>query len=135
MTPTPPPRLGDDGSPVGPVDSARVPRFAGFATYARLPRLDEVASADVAVVGVPFDSGVSYRPGARFGPAAVREVSRLLRPYNPAWDVSPFENIQVADAGDMAVNPFNINEAITSDDNFMATIWQRKRCCCPRLKF
>ena len=112
MTPTPPPRLGDDGSPVGPVDSARVPRFAGFATYARLPRLDEVASANVAVVGVPFDSGVSYRPGARFGPSAVREVSRLLRPYNPALDVAPFELAQVADAGDIACNPFDIAEAV-----------------------
>jgi agmatinase len=71
-----------------------------------------VERADIAVVGVPFDSGVSYRPGARFGGNHVREASRLLRPYNPALDVSPFERVQVADAGDMAVNPFNINEAI-----------------------
>ncbi|BCW77783.1 agmatinase (plasmid) [Arthrobacter sp. NicSoilB11] len=97
---------------LGPIDSSRIPRYAGAATYARLPRLDQVAKADVTVVGVPFDSGVSYRPGARFGANHVREASRLLRPYNPAWDVSPFENIQVADAGDMAVNPFHINEAI-----------------------
>ncbi|HAG61231.1 MAG TPA: agmatinase [Arthrobacter bacterium] len=97
---------------LGPIDSSRIPRYAGAATYARLPRLDQVAKADVTVVGVPFDSGVSYRPGARFGANHVREASRLLRPYNPAWDVSPFENVQVADAGDMAVNPFNINEAI-----------------------
>src|SRR5690606_12146821 len=53
----------------GPVDASVVPRFAGIATFARLPRLDEVGRADVAVAGVPFDSGVSYRPGARFGPA------------------------------------------------------------------
>ncbi|MET7933164.1 agmatinase [Streptomyces sp. NPDC005322] len=98
--------------PRGPVDSSRVPRFAGPATFARLPRLDEVARADVAVVGVPFDAGVSYRPGARFGPSAVREASRLLRPYHPGLDVSPFATQQVADAGDIAVNPFNINEAI-----------------------
>ena len=97
---------------LGPIDSSRVPRYAGAATYARLPRLDQVAKADVTVVGVPFDTGVSYRPGARFGANHIREASRLLRPYNPAWDVSPFENIQVADAGDMAVNPFNIDEAI-----------------------
>ncbi|SFK03598.1 agmatinase [Amycolatopsis sacchari] len=97
---------------VGPVDSSRVPRFAGFATFARLPRLDQVEHADVAVVGVPFDSGVSYRPGARFGPAALREASRLLRPYHPGLDVAPFEAAQVADAGDIAVNPFNIGEAI-----------------------
>ncbi|GLV72840.1 agmatinase [Streptomyces hygroscopicus] len=98
--------------PRGPVDSSRVPRFAGPATFARLPRLDEVARADVAVVGVPFDAGVSYRPGARFGPAAVREASRLLRPYHPGLDVSPFATQQVADAGDIAVNPFDIGEAI-----------------------
>ncbi|MEV4064287.1 agmatinase [Nonomuraea dietziae] len=98
--------------PRGPVDSSRTPRFAGFATFARLPRLDEVEHADVAVVGVPFDSGVSYRPGARFGPSAVREASRLLRPYNPGLDVSPFERLQVADAGDIACNPFNIGEAV-----------------------
>ncbi|WP_220040163.1 agmatinase [Nonomuraea aridisoli] len=96
----------------GPVDSSKVPRFAGPATFARLPRLDQVGRAHVAVVGVPFDTGVSYRPGARFGPAAVREASRLLRPYHPALDLSPFERVQVADAGDIAVNPFHIEEAI-----------------------
>ena len=98
--------------PRGPVDATRVPRFAGPATFARLPRLDEVPRADVAIVGVPFDSGVSYRPGARFGPAAVREASRLLRPYNPGLDVSPFATQQVVDAGDIAANPFDIGEAI-----------------------
>lgn len=97
---------------IGPIDSSRIPRFAGAATYARLPRLDQVEAAGIKVVGVPFDAGVSYRPGARFGSNHVRESSRLLRPYNPAMDISPFENVQVADAGDMAVNPFNINEAI-----------------------
>ncbi|WIX89367.1 agmatinase [Amycolatopsis sp. DG1A-15b] len=97
---------------IGPLDSSRIPRFAGFATFARLPRIDQVERADVAVVGVPFDSGVSYRPGARFGPAAVREASRLLRPYHPELDVSPFAERQVVDAGDIAVNPFNIGEAI-----------------------
>ncbi|MHA7292576.1 agmatinase [Arthrobacter sp. HLT1-21] len=105
------PRVTANGN-VGPIDSSRIPRYAGAATFARLPRLDEVDRADIAVVGVPFDSGVSYRPGARFGANHVRESSRLLRPYNPALDISPFERVQVADAGDMAVNPFNINEAI-----------------------
>ena len=84
---------------IGPQDSSKIPRFAGIATFALLPRADQVPHADVKVVGVPFDSGVSYRPGARFGPAHVRESSRLLRPYNPVQDVSPFETQQVADAG------------------------------------
>ncbi|WP_326654594.1 MULTISPECIES: agmatinase [unclassified Streptomyces] len=108
--------------PRGPVDSSRIPRFAGPATFARLPRLDEVARADVAVVGVPFDAGVSYRPGARFGPAAVREASRLLRPYNPGLDVSPFATQQVADAGDIAVNPFNIDEAIETIEDAASSL-------------
>ncbi|MBC3192787.1 agmatinase [Pseudonocardia sp. C8] len=97
---------------IGPVDASLVPRYAGIATFARLPRIEEVDHADIAVVGVPFDSGVSYRPGARFGPAHVRESSRLLRPYNPAQDVSPFATQQVADAGDIAANPFDIDDAV-----------------------
>jgi agmatinase len=104
----------DRPAPIGPVDAAQVPRFAGPATFARLPRLDQVSSCDVAVVGVPFDSGVTYRPGARFGPAAVREASRLLRPYHPGLDVEPFATQQVADAGDIACNPFDIEAAIAS---------------------
>ena len=104
-------RISRDGR-LGQVDATLVPRFAGPPTFARLPRIDEVSDVDVAVLGVPFDSGVSYRPGARFGPAHVRESSRLLRPYNPALDVEPFLRQQVVDAGDLAVNPFSIEEAI-----------------------
>src|ERR1700712_1520423 len=105
---------GNSSGPRGPVDATVVPRFAGPPTFARLPRLDEVEHADVAVVGVPFDAGVSYRPGARFGPAHIRQSSRLLRPYNPAQEVSPFAVQQVADAGDLGVNPFDIAEAIAA---------------------
>jgi agmatinase len=100
--------------PVGPIDSSKIPRYSGAATFARLPRIDEVSAADLLVLGIPFDTGVSFRPGARFGPSHVRDASRLLRPYNPALDVSPFSLIQVADAGDLAVNPFNIDEAIAT---------------------
>jgi agmatinase len=109
--PDQPPRTTENGH-VGPVVASVIPRYAGPATFARVPRMDEVSDVDVAVVGVPFDGGVSYRPGARFGPAHVRESSRLLRPYNPALEVSPFGRQQVADAGDIAVNPFSIEEAV-----------------------
>lgn len=112
VTPNQAPRLVVDGH-IGQVDATRVPRFAGPATFARLPGIDEVSDVDVAVVGVPFDAGVSYRPGARFGPAHVRESSRLLRPYNPATKVEPFARQQVVDAGDIAVNPFSIDDAIS----------------------
>jgi len=101
-----------DNGVVGQVDGMMVPRYAGLTTFARLPRLEDVADYDVAVVGVPFDSGVTYRPGARFGPAHIRQASRLLRPYNPALDALPFRDAQVVDAGDIAANPFDIPEAI-----------------------
>ena len=100
-------------TPLGPVDGTQVPRYAGASTFARLPRLDEVDRADVAIVGVPFDTGVSYRPGARFGPIAVRQASRLLRGYHPGLDVMPFTTQQVVDAGDIACTPFDIAEAIS----------------------
>ncbi|HEX7825594.1 MAG TPA: arginase family protein, partial [Mycobacterium sp.] len=60
---------------LGQVDARAVPRYAGIGTFARLPQRHEVADYDIAVLGVPFDSGVTYRPGARFGPAAIRQAS------------------------------------------------------------
>lgn len=106
------PRVVVDGH-IGQINASVVPRFAGFGTFARLPRIQDVATdVDVAIVGVPFDAGVSYRPGARFGPSHVRESSRLLRPFNPAQGVEPFGSLQVVDAGDIAVNPFDILAAV-----------------------
>ncbi|MFZ4124429.1 MAG: agmatinase [Candidatus Planktophila sp.] len=102
------------GKIIGQVDATQMPRYGGIATFAHLPQINEVSDVDVAIVGVPFDTGVSYRPGARFGPNHVRESSRLLRPYNPAVNVSPFATQQVVDAGDIAANPFDIEEAISS---------------------
>jgi agmatinase len=98
--------------PIGAPDGRVRPRYVGPDTFARLPRLDEVERAHVAVLGVPFDSGVSYRPGARFGPGAMRAASKLLRAYHPGLDVEPWYVHQVADAGDVAPNPFDILEAI-----------------------
>jgi agmatinase len=104
--------MAGDAGPVGPADATVVPRFAGPATFARLPAADAVSRWDIAVVGIPFDGGTSYRPGARFGPAAVRQASRLLRPYNPALGALPFELAQVVDAGDLACTPFSPEEAV-----------------------
>ena len=101
-------------TPQGPVDASKTPRYAGIATFAKLPCIEDVPSADIAIVGAPFDSGVSFRPGARFGPSHVREASRLLRPYNPAQDASPFELKQVVDAGDISINPFDLTEAVNA---------------------
>ena len=111
------PRIVENGN-IGPVNSTLVPRYSGESTFALLPRLRDLESqgrsAEIKIIGAPFDTGVSYRPGARFGPSHVRQASRLLRPYNPATGTSPFTQVQVADAGDMALNPFNIDEAIAT---------------------
>jgi|TARA_B110000093_G_scaffold111904_1_gene120068 agmatinase len=99
--------------PIQPVSGKLVPRYAGPSTFARIPELRDVEYCDVAIIGVPFDAGTSYRPGARFGPQAVRQASRQLRTnYHPNYDVEPFKVQQVADAGDITCNPFNIDEAI-----------------------
>jgi agmatinase len=116
----------DDGI-VGQVDGMKVPRFAGLTTFARLPRREDVKRHDVAVVGVPFDAGVTYRPGARFGPAYIRQASRLLRPYNPALDHSPFQSVQVVDAGDVACNPFDIPTALTEIEAGISDLTQEGR--------
>jgi guanidinobutyrase / D-arginase len=111
--------------PVGPADAAVVPRFAGISTFARLPTAEQVDRFDVAIVGIPFDGGTSYRPGARFGPAAVRQGSRLLRPYNPAADTLPFELAQVVDAGDIACTPFDAEEAVAQIQAGAAALLER----------
>jgi agmatinase len=97
--------------PVGPLDSLRYPRFAGLRTLGRLPLLETLPRADVAVLGAPFDGGTSFRPGARFGPAAIREASLLMRPYNEPLDLLPFAQAQVADAGDAGPDPLEIGAA------------------------
>ena len=67
-------------NPIQPVSGTKVPRYAGPSTFARLPELRDVESCDVAIVGVPFDAGTSYRPGARFGPQSIRLCGPNLAP-------------------------------------------------------
>jgi agmatinase len=114
-----------NGDNVGPVDATKVPRYAGHANFAKLPSIGETDRADTIIVGVPFDTGVTYRPGARFGPGHIRDSSRLLRPYNPVLDTSPFASMQVVDAGDMAVNPFDLNEAISTIEHNARDLLER----------
>lgn len=115
-------QLGDDTGIVGPPDGRAIPRFAGPATFARLPDRATVPRYDVAVLGIPFDSGTSFRPGARFGPSAIRQGSRLLRPYHAALDVEPFADQQVVDAGDVPASPFDITQAIRSIEASMRDV-------------
>ena len=94
-----------------PVDPRESPRFAGIKTFMRLPHVKTTEGVDVAIVGVPFDTGASYRVGARFGPEAIRNVSALLRHHNEVLDVSIFDHCSVVDYGDLPVNPGYIEDS------------------------
>ncbi|MBI4561347.1 MAG: agmatinase [Candidatus Rokubacteria bacterium] len=78
----------------------------------RLPHVREAAGLDVALVGIPFDGGTSYRPGARYGPRAIRDQSSLIRPWHPVLKVAPFAELRVADWGDVDVAPISIEVAM-----------------------
>lgn len=105
--------VGADGSPItGQVDFSQVPRFAGPGTFAGLPSLASVGEAQAGVIGIPFDSGVTFRPGTRFGPEGIRGASHLIRPYNVELDAFPFAQHQVADVGNLAVTPFGVDRAV-----------------------
>ena len=99
-----------------PTDALRMPRFAGVRTFMRLPIVADLETlkqehANFAVVGLPFDTGASYRVGARFGPEAIRSASALLRPYNPELDVRIFDFIHGVDYGDAPVAPGFIEDS------------------------
>jgi len=94
---------------------ARVsPRFAGICTFYRYPRLSDALAegkaVDWVVYGCPFDSGVSYRPGARFGPRAVREASQYVKVYHLAHDVTVTERLSLADGGDAPVRAYSCED-------------------------
>jgi agmatinase len=95
-------------TPAGPRDPFVSPRFGQLATFMLLPAAESPAGLDVALLGIPYDGGVSYRTGARFGPRAVREQSSLIRTWNPVLKVHPFERLRVADCGDVDVVPISI---------------------------
>ena len=91
-----------------PRDPTVSPRFGQPATFMLLPAVPSAENLDVALLGVPYDGGVSYRPGARFGPRAVREQSSLIRTWHPVLKVHPFERLRIADCGDVDVAPIAI---------------------------
>jgi len=93
-----------------PRASFQSPRFAQPATFMRLPHVADAAGLDVAIVGVPFDGGTSYRPGSRLGPREIRNQSSLIRQYSYFQKVAPFERLNVADIGDIDAPPVSIEK-------------------------
>lgn len=106
----------------GPEDSLQSPRFTGPSTFARLPHVRTIEDVDLAVIGVPFDTGVTYRVGGRFGPNAVRAASVMLRPYNPNLDVKPFEVLSCVDYGDVAIVPGYIERSYAAIEEAVTPI-------------
>ncbi len=94
--------------PFRPLDAFKSPRFAQIPTFMRLPHHRVPGDLDVALVGIPYDGGTSYRAGARFGPREIRAQSAMIRPWHPVLKVSPFEALRVADYGDIDVSPVSI---------------------------
>ena len=91
-------------------DATQNPRFTGVRTFMRLPAASPQDAADVAIVGIPFDTAASFRPGQRFGPSAVRDISVLLRPSNQFHQMNAFDRIHVVDTGDVPAIPGNIEK-------------------------
>ena len=94
-----------------PRASFKSPRFAQLATFMRLPHVEDPHGLDVAIVGVPYDGGTSYRPGSRLGPREIRSQSSLIRSYSYFQKVAPFDRLNVADAGDVDAPPVSIEKA------------------------
>jgi agmatinase len=91
-----------------PPDASLAPRYTGIRTFARFPHVPEdLEQVDAALIGVPFDTATTMRPGARFGPAGIRDASMLLRPWNTSQRVNVFDTLSIVDRGDLHVTPGN----------------------------
>lgn len=107
-----------------PPPAADLPRFAGVPTFMRLPhvppghpRFDHI---DVGLIGVPWDSGTTNRPGARHGPRQLRDASTMMRAQNGATGIRPFEAMNCADLGDVPPNPVDLHDSMARITAFYA---------------
>jgi agmatinase len=97
----------------------------------RLPHITEPGELEVALIGVPFDGGTTYRPGPRFGPRHIREQSAIIRPWNPVLKVNPFAKRRTADFGDLSVNPLSIEDTFRRiESGLMPLLDAGVRCVC-----
>jgi len=95
-----------------PISGNELARFSGPNTFMRLPHANDLSDLDVAVLGIPMDIGTSWRAGTRFGPKQVRAESAMIRPYNLQTGAAPFDSLQVADIGDLAINTFSLKDSL-----------------------
>ncbi|MGR3598937.1 MAG: agmatinase [Heliomarina sp.] len=95
-----------------PLSGNDLARFSGPNTFMRLPQANGLSGLDVALLGIPMDIGTSWRSGTRFGPKQIRAESAMIRPYNMATGAAPFDHLQIADIGDLAINTFSLSDTI-----------------------
>lgn len=109
-----------------PVSGFDLPRFAGVATFMRLPHLTlddaRLADLDIGLIGVPWDSGTTNRPGPRHGPRQLRDMSTMIRAGNGATGVRPFEAVNCADLGDVPPNPADLTDSMERITSFYKTV-------------
>lgn len=108
-----------------PVNSLISPRFCGVRTFQRLPHQQSAIGNDFAVLGIPFDTATSYKPGCRFGPAAIREASSILKSYNSVLDVDIFEIMQGVDLGDIDIIPGHLEESFQRIEEGLLSVLQQ----------
>ena len=105
-----------------PVPMSAMPRFAGLATFMRLPYVEDVNDLDVALIGVPFDIGATNRAGARHGPRQIREMSTLIRRVHHVSKIAPFTLCKCADAGDVPINPTDLEVSLSVIERYFQRV-------------
>ena len=98
--------------PNQPISGNDLARFSGPQTFMRLPEAKSPDGLDVCFMGIPMDIGTSWRSGTRFGPKQIRQESAMIRPYNIQTGAAPFDSLQMADLGDVAINPFSLADSL-----------------------
>jgi len=114
--------LGKSKERFEPVGGMVLPRFAGPVTFMRLPHVSDPAAVDIALVGVPWDTGTTNRAGARHGPREIRNMSAFMRRIHPVSRIAPYELCRIADLGDSSVNPINVDDTLARVERFFAAI-------------
>ena len=113
-----------------PISGIDLARFAGMPSFMRLPYLTQdhnrFGDIDIGILGAPWDTGTTNRPGARHGPRQLRDLSTMIRAINPVTGVNPFASVNCADVGDISPNPINIEDSLERIKNFVSTLRKHK---------
>ena len=112
-----------------PVSGFDLPRFAGVPTFMRLPHVavdaPKIKDVDIGIIGVPWDSGTTNRPGPRHGPRQLRDASTMIRAQHPVSGIRPYEKLNCADLGDVSINPADIEDSMERITSFYKKLTEK----------